>query len=449
MRATLFSVMMSVTPALAGLETGDTVKISLRGVEAGEQQKIGGEYRVGESGSVSLPLLENPVTARGLNAEQLARAIEAAYRTEGIYTKPSIQAEVLKGPEVDPNEAIVSIGGQVRRAGESPFRKGMTVIQALDAAGGRNDFGGRNVMLLRGGKQYCLDFLKLKHKNIVLLPNDSLQVEPKGVIDRWKGTEESVKPLLEKEPPRLPTTSHPHRLADGREQQFDAAFGELAGRLFPVDDDGREGVVVDADDMLHTGPPGGEGGIGRTHGEIVTDAQHGEVERVKLAQQLHVGVQRGVAGNVEGSVRRLDDEAAGISAISAVRQHRRVDRIDRFHAAERKVEAAAEIHRVDLVDALGPVPRDDLEVRHQRGSGAAQDALGIRHVVLVAVGEQHVVGRDRIDIDGFREPVRRNEGVEKKAGAAGEFDADAGVTVVGELHRRPENRKARGDQEPP
>lgn len=199
MKATLFlAAILSISPALAGLEPGDTVKISLRGVDGDEQQKVNGEYRVGESGSVSMPLLEKPVPARGLNAEQLARAIEAAYRAEDIYTKPSIQAEVLKGKELDPNQAIISIGGQVRKAGEATFRKGMTVIQALDAAGGRNDFGSRNVILLRAGKQYCLDFKNLAHKNIELLPNDSLQVEQEGVIDRWKGSDEAVKPLLPK-----------------------------------------------------------------------------------------------------------------------------------------------------------------------------------------------------------------------------------------------------------
>ncbi|RYD49001.1 MAG: hypothetical protein EOP83_25730 [Verrucomicrobiaceae bacterium] len=199
MKAILFLAMaVSVSPLLAGLEPGDTVKISLRGVDGDEQQKVNGEYRVGESGTVSLPLLDKGVPARGLNAEQLARAIEAAYRAEDIYTKPSIQAEVLKGKELDPNQAIISIGGQVRKAGEATFRKGMTVIQALDAAGGSNDFGSRNIILLRAGKQYCLDFKNLKHKNIELQPNDSLQVEQESVIDRWKGSDEAVKPLLPK-----------------------------------------------------------------------------------------------------------------------------------------------------------------------------------------------------------------------------------------------------------
>jgi protein involved in polysaccharide export with SLBB domain len=80
---------------------------------------------------------------------------------------------------------------------DMPFRKDMTVIQAIDSAGGRNDFGGRNLFLIRDGKQVCLDFTKLAHKNIILRPGDSIQVEQKGILDRWKGQEDAVKPLME------------------------------------------------------------------------------------------------------------------------------------------------------------------------------------------------------------------------------------------------------------
>ena len=190
-------VLIAPALSLAGLDPGDGIQVTLRGVEEAEQKSVNGTYRVGESGQVRLPLLDRLVTARGLTPEQFARAAEAAYRAEGIYTKPAIEVEALQGKEQPGGPAVISIGGQVRRGGESPFRKGMTVIQALDAAGGRNDFGGRNLLLLRGDKQYCLDFLNLKHKGIRLLPDDSLQVEPKGVLDRWKGSEEAVRPLLE------------------------------------------------------------------------------------------------------------------------------------------------------------------------------------------------------------------------------------------------------------
>lgn len=185
-----------LTPVAAGLESGDQISVTLRGVSAAEQEKINGTYRVGDSGKVRLPLLTTLLSAQGLSPEQFARAAEAAYRSEGIYTQPAIEIETIQGGD-QKTPAIISVGGQVRRAGQAQFHKGMTVIQALDGSGGRNDFGSRNVLLLRGGKQYCLDFHNLKHKNIILQPGDSLQVEQKGIIDRWQGNDEAVRKLLE------------------------------------------------------------------------------------------------------------------------------------------------------------------------------------------------------------------------------------------------------------
>ncbi len=52
-------------------------------------------------------------------------------------------------------------------------------------------------MLIRDGKSIWIDYSNLKHKNIVLQPNDALQVEIRGpIVDRWKGSEDSVKVLL-------------------------------------------------------------------------------------------------------------------------------------------------------------------------------------------------------------------------------------------------------------
>lgn len=184
--------------ALAGFEPGDELKLTLRGIGASEQERVNGEYHVGETGMVHLPLLEKPVAARGLTAEQFARAAEAAYKNEGIYTTPTIEVKAMKGIIQDGGATIISVGGQVRRAGQAPYQQGMTVIQAIDAVGGLNEFGGRNIHLHRDKKVYCLDLRNLSHKNIVLRPNDSLQVEQKGAIkDTWKGKEETVKPLLQ------------------------------------------------------------------------------------------------------------------------------------------------------------------------------------------------------------------------------------------------------------
>lgn len=179
----------------AGLEPGEQIQLTIRGIEAAEQQKLNGTYRVGETGGVRLPLLEALVPAKGLTPEQFARAAEAAYREAGIYTRPAIEVETVQGKDQQA-AAVLSLGGQVRRAGEVPFRKGMTVIQAIDAAGGRGDFGGRNLLLFREGRQYCLDFTNLAHKNIRLQPGDSLQVEQKGVVDRWRGNDAKIRDLI-------------------------------------------------------------------------------------------------------------------------------------------------------------------------------------------------------------------------------------------------------------
>ena len=183
-------------PLSAGLSPGEQIQVVIRGVPADEQAKINGNYRVGDSGGVRLPMLGEPVSAKGLTPEQFARQAEAAYRNAGIYRHPAIEVETIQGGD-QKAAVVVSVGGQVRKAGETPFRKDLTVIQAIDAAGGRNDFGGRNVMLIRQGRQYCLDFDKLSHKSIRLKPGDSLQVEQKGVLDRWKGSEVQIKELGE------------------------------------------------------------------------------------------------------------------------------------------------------------------------------------------------------------------------------------------------------------
>ena len=191
------AAILSGYQGIAGFEAGDLLRITVRGIDPDEQSKINGDYRVGETGGVRLPLLVNTVAAKGLTSEQFARSAEAAYRNAGVYTRPAIEVETVRDRAGDA-ASVISVGGQVRKAGETPFRKGMTMIQAIDAAGGRNDFGGRNIMLLRAGRQYGLDFSNLAHKNIVLQPGDSLQVEQVGVIDRWKGTAEKVKELLSK-----------------------------------------------------------------------------------------------------------------------------------------------------------------------------------------------------------------------------------------------------------
>ncbi|MBB5351169.1 protein involved in polysaccharide export with SLBB domain [Haloferula luteola] len=178
----------------ADLVPGDVVTLKLRGVQGGSEE-VDGDYTVDELGMIRLPLLEKPLEAAARSPIAFARAAESAYRTAGIYQNPAIEAVAKKAVEAE--GAVLSVGGHVRRSSQVPYRQGMTMIQAIDAVGGRTEFASRNVLLIRDGKQYCLDFEQLAHKNLKLLAGDSLQVEQKPAwLDRWKGTKEGVAKLL-------------------------------------------------------------------------------------------------------------------------------------------------------------------------------------------------------------------------------------------------------------
>ncbi len=178
---------MCLSGADAGVEIGDSVKLTIKGVPNEEQQQVTGIYRVGDGGGLRLPLLKERLPVRGLGADQIASAAESAYRAAGIYKTPSIEVEVVNGPEQPGGAAVVSVGGQVAKAGPVPYRKGLTLMQALHAAGDRNAFGGRNITLFRGTKVIHLDYRKAEHKNFELRPDDTISVEQKGIVEFDRG----------------------------------------------------------------------------------------------------------------------------------------------------------------------------------------------------------------------------------------------------------------------
>lgn len=87
--------------------------------------------------------------------------------------------------QLGPKEQLVHIGGQVKAPGPRPFRQGLTVFQAVQAAGGATEFGAMNrVILFREGKQRKIDLKKAENMGIVTEPNDTIQVPQKNVIGR-------------------------------------------------------------------------------------------------------------------------------------------------------------------------------------------------------------------------------------------------------------------------
>jgi protein involved in polysaccharide export with SLBB domain len=159
--------------AQATLRAGDPIEIKIGGVPVEEQQQVNKTYTVDNSGSVNLPYI-NKVHAQGLTPAQLAQNIEASYRTNKVFTNPTIT--IL----MQPTARFVNIGGSVRAPNRVPFTEDITLLSAINAAGGFNEFADqKHVRLLRGSTAKVYDVRQFRRDPSLdpkLQPGDRIEV---------------------------------------------------------------------------------------------------------------------------------------------------------------------------------------------------------------------------------------------------------------------------------
>ena len=117
------TAMMRTDPAAEyHLGTGDKLRVIVFG-----EDSLGGEFVLGSTGRVALPLI-GEVEAQGLTVAQLQDKITAAL-ADGYLTNPRVSVEVL-------NYRPFYILGEVNKPGEYPFVNGLTVMNAVAQAQG-------------------------------------------------------------------------------------------------------------------------------------------------------------------------------------------------------------------------------------------------------------------------------------------------------------------------
>lgn len=104
------------------LGSGDKVRVTVFG-----EDTLTGEYLVGGSGKISLPLV-GEVQAGGLTISQFQNEIISVLK-DGYITDPKVSAEVL-------NYRPFYILGEVQKPGEYPYSNGLTVLNAVATANG-------------------------------------------------------------------------------------------------------------------------------------------------------------------------------------------------------------------------------------------------------------------------------------------------------------------------
>ncbi|MCB1237136.1 MAG: polysaccharide biosynthesis/export family protein [Verrucomicrobiae bacterium] len=163
----------------AVLRSGDRIRLQIKGVPDEEKRDLDGDYTVSESGTIPLPYIDDPVAA-GLKPSALAGSIEKAYREAQIYTNPTIVINFGDERVV----RRVSLTGGVNRSGPVDYFDGMTLLEAVSAAGGLTDFAKqKEVKIIRGKETTVHDLeaiVKDSRRDIVLMPGDVVVVPENG-----------------------------------------------------------------------------------------------------------------------------------------------------------------------------------------------------------------------------------------------------------------------------
>lgn len=169
----LLVCLTSIALADAVLRPGDPVDMKISGVPAEEQTQVNNIYTVDADGMINMPYI-NKVRAAGLTPGQLAGSIEGSYRSAKIFTNPTITIVM------QPQARFVNVGGAVRAPARIPFTEDMTLLAAINAAGGFNDFADqKRVRLLRGSEAKVYDVRQFRRDPSLdprLQPGDRVEV---------------------------------------------------------------------------------------------------------------------------------------------------------------------------------------------------------------------------------------------------------------------------------
>ncbi|MFC0205274.1 polysaccharide biosynthesis/export family protein [Novosphingobium soli] len=133
-----------------------------------DEPGLSGEFTVSSAGELAFPLVGS-IAADGLTADQLAGAL-ASRIADGYMNDPKVSAEVVA-------YRPFYILGEVQRPGQYPYVAGMTVEQAVAAAGGFSYRAqSRRVNLRRGAGEAERSVDIGAGQAVAVMPGDTIRV---------------------------------------------------------------------------------------------------------------------------------------------------------------------------------------------------------------------------------------------------------------------------------
>ena len=148
-------------------------------------------YTVSPSGVIAVPLLTQPVQAAGLTTEQLARAMEEAFRQSGRLRRPEIAISLAKTSPA----SSVAVEGAVKTPQIVPEIGRTRLIDIITQCGGLTDDVGTNVTITRGP----LALRNLRAEGGITTPTFSIAIskvmdvtDPGSMTSVWPGDRVTV-----------------------------------------------------------------------------------------------------------------------------------------------------------------------------------------------------------------------------------------------------------------
>jgi polysaccharide export outer membrane protein len=103
------------------------------------------DYAVSANGTITVPLLTQPVRAAGLTPEELARSLEESFRQAGRLSHPQITIYVQQS-----RRSAVTVEGAVRNPQTVAVSGPTLLTSVLAQCGGRSDDAGTDLVVRRG-----------------------------------------------------------------------------------------------------------------------------------------------------------------------------------------------------------------------------------------------------------------------------------------------------------
>jgi protein involved in polysaccharide export with SLBB domain len=150
------------------LRVGDLVRVSLLDIPQPPQPV---EIRIPDDGRITLPY-NITVDARGKTVSQLQEEIRKLY-VPAYFVRLTVNIKT--------EERFYYVGGEVRVPSRQPYTGEMTVLRAIDTAGGFTDFANRRKIELRraNGEVHNInsdDARKNSKLDLIVYPNDQITV---------------------------------------------------------------------------------------------------------------------------------------------------------------------------------------------------------------------------------------------------------------------------------